>query len=453
MRAFDRERVALEALEPARVSGRVTRVVGLLAEAEGLSVPVGGQCVIDCRAAGRRIPAEVIGFRGDRALVTPLADLRGIAADDEIQFRGGVPSAPAGDGLIGRVLNGLGDPIDDLGPLEASERWPLYGERVSPLLRQRVAQPIGTGIRAIDGLLACGRGQRLGIFSGSGVGKSVLLGMIARNTEAEASVIALIGERGREVREFIERDLGPDGLARAVVIVATSDEPAIVRIRAAHLATAIAESFRARGGHILLLMDSATRVAMAQREVGLAAEEPPSTRGYTPSVFALLPSLLERAGAGESGSITGFYAVLVEADDIHDPTGDAVRGILDGHIWLSRDLAARGHYPAIDVLQSVSRVMPDIVAPEEYRAAREVTGWMARHREVEDLIRLGAYAAGSDPAVDEAIARMPSIEAFLKQDREERSPASEARARVVELAKPRPAGRAAAAAPRARGRG
>jgi len=304
---------------------------------------------------------------------------------------------------------------------------------VNPLERARIREALGTGVRAIDALLTAGRGARLGIFSGTGVGKSVLLGMIARNTDADLSVIALVGERGREVREFVERDLGAAGLARSIVVVSTSDASPVVRLRAAHAAMAIAEYFRSRGRHVVLLIDSVTRVAAAQREVGLAAGEAPASRGYTPSVFALLPRLLERAGTSRQGSITAFASVLVEADDINDPIGDAVRGILDGHVWLSRDLAARGRWPAIDVLGSVSRVMPDVASPEDLRAAAELRALAASLRDVEDLVRLGAYARGSDPRADRALELRGAIEAFLRQDREERAEPAEARRRLKEL--------------------
>ena len=422
---FEKEREALAEVVPARISGRVTRIVGLVAESHGLAAPIGSQCEIVGRR-GERLSAEVVGFREENTVVVPYGDIRGIAAGDRIYFRGDVPRVWVGRDLIGRVVNSSGELIDrDLSSRVADEvegirerRMPVHGEPVNPMLRQRIREPLATGVRVIDTLFTTGKGQRLGIFSGSGVGKSVLLSMIARNTSADVSVIALIGERGREVLEFIERDLGRDGLERSIVVVATSDEPALRRVQAALIATSIAEFFRDRGLEVMLMMDSVTRVAMAQREIGLSAGEPPATKGYPPSVFAMLPRLLERSGPGVRGNITAFYTVLVEGDDVHDPVGDAVRGILDGHLWLSRELASRSFFPSVDPLQSISRSMPDVVSPSHFDASRRAIELIARYRGIEDLIQLGAYTSGADPKVDQAVRTMPKIEELLRQDRQ-----------------------------------
>jgi flagellum-specific ATP synthase len=321
-----------------------------------------------------------------------------------------------GAALLGRVIDSMGNPMDGLPAPKAVVKRPMFATPPRPMERTRINEPIATGVRSIDACMTCGKGQRIGIMSGSGVGKSKLLGMIARNTNADISVIALIGERGREVRDFIEGDLGPEGLARAVVIVATSDEPALMRLKGAYVATAIAEWFRGEGKDVMLLMDSLTRFAMAQREIGLAVGEPPTTRGYPPSTYALMPKLLERAGTSATGSITGLYSVLVEADDMNDPVGDAARSILDGHIALSRDLASRSHYPSVDVLQSISRTMIDVVPREHTAAAREIRQVLATHRDAEDLVNIGAYVKGSNPEIDRALRLMPGLRAFLQQD-------------------------------------
>ncbi|MHC4936090.1 MAG: FliI/YscN family ATPase [Planctomycetota bacterium] len=416
MNAFARATRSLRDYDPVRVTGRVRRVVGLVAEAEGLPLAVGSSCRLVCRGQGsRELDAEVVGFRDGRTLLLPYGRLDGVAPGDRVVHDGAKLDVGVGRELLGRVVDGRGLPIDGAGPLGAMERFSLDQPPVPAMRRQRIAAPVGTGVRAIDTLLACGKGQRMGIFAGSGVGKSTILGMLARRCEVPITVVALIGERGREVREFIERDLGPEGLARSVVVVATSDDPPVLRLRAARTATAIAEWFRDQGEDVLLLLDSLTRVALAQREVGLSANEPPTTRGFTPSVFTLLPQLLERTGAGERGTITSFYTVLVEGDDLHDPIGDAVRGILDGHIWLSRKLAARGHFPAIDVLESVSRVMPEVVEEEHVAAAQQVGEDLARARDVEDLVQLGAYVRGQDTRTDGALDRLPAIEELLRQ--------------------------------------
>lgn len=415
---FSRARRELATLNPVRVSGRVTDVIGLVVEATGPGAPLGSVCAIGRpgeRALGPdAILGEVVGFRTGRVLLMPLADLAGVAPGSRVELVRERPLVRVGDGLLGRVIDGLGRPLDRRGPIEPEAEYPLYGERMNPLDRRPIREPLDLGIRAMNALLTCGRGQRLGIFAGSGVGKSALLGMIARYTRAQVNVISLVGERGREVREFLERDLG-SGLERSVVVAATSDQPPVVRLHGAFLATAIAEYFRDQGRDVLLMMDSLTRVAMAQREVGLSVGEPPSARGYTPSVFTLLPRLLERAGQGREGSITGLYTVLVEGDDMNEPIADTARSLLDGHVTLSRRLASEGHYPAIDVLGSISRVMLDLVPPEHQAWAMRVRGWLATHRDAEDLINIGAYTAGASPVIDEAIARLPRIATFLRQ--------------------------------------
>jgi flagellum-specific ATP synthase len=406
----------VQQVDPAPVCGRVVRVTGLVVESIGPRARVGEVCELRGLDNGRHLPVEVVGFREGRLLSVPLGDLAGIRPGDRIVARGGSMSIAAGDALLGRVVDGLGRPIDGLGPLRPHDQMPLRPAPLNPLAREAISQPIGTGVRAIDALLTCGRGQRIGLFGGSGVGKSTLLGMMARGTQADVVVLALVGERGREVRSFLEHDLGPDGLARSVVVVSTSDSPPLLRLRAAYGATAIAEHFRAANRNVLLMMDSVTRFAMAQREVGLAAGEPPTAKGYPPSVFALLPGLLERAGnLRGAGSITALYSVLVEGDDTNEPIADAVRGILDGHIVLSRDLAGRNHYPAIDVLHSVSRTMPDVTTTPHRGKAGQVREWLATLRDTEDLVSVGAYVPGSNPRIDAALARRDAIDHFLRQ--------------------------------------
>lgn len=403
-----------------QVRGRITHVLGLVIESQGPAVSVGELCTVSGED-GVRIVAEVVGFRDQKVLLMPLGDMKGIHPGSEVVAAGHQLLVPAGRQLLGRILDGLGHPIDGRGPLEAEAQCPIERDPINPLVRKRITEPLGTGIRAIDAVLTCGRGQRVGIFSGSGLGKSVLLGMIARKTEADINVIGLIGERGREVREFLEKDLGEEGLKRSVVVVATSDQPALVRVKGAHTMAAIAEYFRDQGHDVMLMMDSITRYAMALREIGLSIGEPPTTKGYTPSVFAALPKLLERAGTLDTGSITGLYAVLVEADDMSEPVSDAVRAILDGHIVLSRELAARNHYPAIDVLDSISRVMIDIVPREHLDAARRLQHHVAVFTRAQDLINIGAYKHGSNPEIDRAIAMIVKIETFLRQEIDERS--------------------------------
>ncbi|MEX2446434.1 MAG: FliI/YscN family ATPase [Dehalococcoidia bacterium] len=413
-----RYRDLVEAATPMSVQGRVSQVVGLLAEVEGIPGRLGEMCSIE-RAGGPPIEAEVVGFRGDRTLVMPLGELRGVQAGSLVSSQGGLLTVPVGEAVLGRVLDGLGRPIDGRGPVLAPRRQARSGEAPHVLERSTIRDPLSTGVRAIDGLLTCGLGQRIGIFAGSGVGKSTVLAMIARHASADVNVIALIGERGREVREFIERDLGPQGLARSVVVVSTSDEPAPLRMNAAWSATAIAEAFRAQGRHVTLLMDSVTRFAMAQREIGLALGEPPAMKGYTPSVFAQLSRLLERAGTGAEGTITAFYTVLVESDDLTEPVTDTVRGTLDGHIVLSRALAAQNHYPAVDILQSVSRVMPVLASPQHRADAARMRELLARYERSRDLVQIGAYQRGTDASLDEALDSLPAIEAFLRQSPDE----------------------------------
>jgi len=404
----------LKSVRPLRPEGKIVEVAGLSVQATGPAARIGEICVA-CPEGGAPVTLEVVGFRDSRLLLMPLGSMEGLSPGTPLLVSGEPRTVSVGMGLVGRVLGSLGQPIDDGPPLTAEERAPLIKPPPPPLSRGRITEPFITGIRAIDGCITCGKGQRVGIMAGSGIGKSKLIGMMARNTRADVNVIALIGERGREVREFLENDLGEDGLKRSVVVVATSDEPPLLRISGAYVATAVAEWFRDRGMDVLLLMDSVTRFAMAQREVGLAIGEPPATRGYPPSVFALLPKLLERAGNAERGSITGFYAVLVEADDLNDPVGDAVRSILDGHVALSRALASRGHYPAIDVLESVSRSMIDVVSDEHLELAMRIRRHLAVYQDAEDLINIGAYAQGSNPDIDEAIRLNPAIRAFLTQ--------------------------------------
>ena len=426
---------AVETADSIRIRGKVNQVVGLVIETNGPPVSIGEFCRIDGAGTTSSIHSEVVGFRENKVLMMPLGEMQGIAPGSRVTAMDEPFAVRVGEDLLGRVLNGLGEPIDGKGAIWGSQKRPASNAPPDPLARQRIREPLGTGIRAIDALITCGKGQRTGIFSGSGVGKSVLLGMLAQGSDADVNVIALIGERGREVRDFLERDLGPDGLARSVVVVATSDQPALVRIKGAQVATAIAEYFRDQGLDVMLMMDSITRVAMSQREVGLAIGEPPTTRGYTPSTFAMLPRLLERAGMGEQGSITGLYTVLVEGDDMDEPVADAVRSILDGHIVLSRRLASQGHYPAIDVLESVSRVMVDVISPEQFTRANEVKEVLVTHREAEDLINVGAYQRGNNDRIDFAIDHIDPINTFLRQGVDERTDFAQSASRMMELLK------------------
>lgn len=403
------------------VGGRVNQVIGMVLESMGPGIPVGSICEVDVFKGRDRVLAEVVGFRQGRVLFMPLGEMRGIEPGSPIRLVDRRASVPVAESLLGRIIDGLGNPMDGKGPLDGSARYPLYAEPLNPMSRERIFSPVDVGVRAINGLLTLGKGQRIGILAGSGVGKSTLLGMIARHTAADISVIALIGERGRELKDFIERDLGPEGLARSVVVVATSDQPPLVRMRGAYLATAISEFFRDRGRDVILMMDSVTRFAMSSREVGLAIGEPPTSRGYTPSVFGQLPKLLERAGTCEGkGSITGIYTVLVEGDDMNEPIADAVRSIVDGHIILSRDLASQGHYPAIEVMGSVSRCMTDVVPREQVRAAQRFLEVMATYRRSEDLINIGAYAKGSNAKIDNAIGMIDALNGYLRQGVEEK---------------------------------
>lgn len=412
---FDKYYFALERSDPIKINGKVSQVIGLVIESNGPSANLGELCYIFPKTGSPRIQAEVVGFKENRILLMPLGELGGIGPGCEVVATGETFRVGVGPQVLGRVLDGLGNPLDGLGPLAVKEEYPVNGNPPNPLERMRIAEPLATGVKAIDGILTCGKGQRIGIFAGSGVGKSTLLGMVARNTSADVNVIALIGERGREVREFLEKDLGEEGLRRSVVIVATSDQPALVRIKGAMAATTIAEYFRDQGRNVMLMMDSVTRFAMAQREVGLTVGEPPATRGYTPSVFAILPKLLERSGCSANGTITGLYTVLVDGDDHNEPIADAVRGILDGHTVLSRDLAMQNQYPAIDILASVSRTMIDIVDQDHTRAAEEIRSILATYRDAKDLIDIGAYAHGSNPKIDYAISKIQAVLDFLKQ--------------------------------------
>jgi len=423
---LSRQIEAARRAEPLRLFGRTTEITGLLIKATGLRVAIGEWCEISSEQ-GPPVDAEVVGFRDGKALLMAVGDLSRIRLGSRVHAVGKRGFVRVGSDLVGRIVDGMGRPIDGRGPVKGTEH-PLFGPSPDPLRRRRIACPIDLGIRAINGLLTCGKGQRVGIMAGPGVGKSVLLGMMARYTDADVNVIALTGERGREVREFIENNLGEEGMRRSVVVVATSEQPPLMKLRAAFTATAIAEYFRDRGCHVLLFMDSLTRVAMAQREVGLALGEPPTTKGYTPSLSVVLSKLLERAGTSDrEGSITGLYTVLVEGDDLADPVADAAMAILDGHIVLSRDLAAENHYPAIDVLRSVSRVMPDIVDPAHLALAGRFGELLATFKKYEDMIAIGAYKQGSHPKVDEAIAMIERLRRYLRQGMEERANLDESR--------------------------
>ena len=427
----------LEELNPIKTIGTVKRAVGLVVESLGPPVSVGELCeIVGQERNGAAIPAEVVGFRDNYVISMPLYKVHGVKLGDKIVCRKKKATIPVGPALLGRVVNALGEPIDNKGPIDALEAYPIQPLETNPLERKNIEETLGTGIRAIDGLLTCGKGQRIGIFGGSGVGKSTLLGMMARYTSADVNVIGLVGERGREVRSFIEKDLGEEGLKRSVVVVSTSDQPPLLRIRAALVATTIAEYFRNLGKDVLLVMDSVTRFAMAQREVGLAAGEPPSSKGYTPSVFALLPRLLERAGNFMSGgSITGFYTVLVEGDDMNEPIADAVRSLLDGHIVLSRELAWRNHYPCIDILASVSRLMNDLVPMSYVQKVGKIREWLSTYRKAEDMVNIGAYAKGSNPKIDLALRKIDPVSSFLIQRSDERVLLENAFAGVEDITK------------------
>jgi flagellum-specific ATP synthase len=422
----------LDAIMPTGLVGSVAQTVGMTIAAAGFPAPVGAIAEIQ-REAAPPLPAEVIGFRNELTLLYPLGDHAGIRHGNRVRLVRTTRWLRVGDGLLGRVINASGRAVDGKPQPALADRTSYRRPPPHPCTRPRIDAPLSTGVRAMDGLLTCGKGQRMGVFAGSGVGKSVLLGMMARYTAADVIVIGLIGERGREVNEFIQRDLGPQGLAKSVVVVATSDEPALVRVQAASTAAAIAEYYRDRGKDVLWLMDSVTRFALAQREIGLAAGEPPATRGYPPSVFALLPKLVERAGRSPRGSITAFFTVLVEGDDPNEPVADAVRSLLDGHTWLSRDLAARGHYPAIDVLGSLSRLMPDVSSEAHRQAATGIRELLAAYRAHEDLISIGAYRRGSNRAVDVAIAMQDELNQFLRQRVDQPCALEEARQAILQL--------------------
>jgi flagellum-specific ATP synthase len=435
--SLDKYRNCLDAACTIRASGNVTNVIGLVIQARGPVSRLGTVCDIYTKGGAHKITAEVLGFRDNHVLMMPLEEIRGIGPGCRVVARQQRAVIPVGPGLLGRVIDGLGNPIDNKGPIFVESEYPIYSAPINPLSRKRISQPLDLGIRAINGLLTVGCGQRIGIFSGSGVGKSVLLGMIARKTRADVNVIALIGERGRELNEFIEKELGEEGLKRSVIVVATSDHLPLIRMRGAFIATAIAEFFRDQGKHVNLMMDSVTRFAMAQREIGLALGEPPTTKGYTPSVFTLLPKLCERAGtSAKRGTITGLYTVLVEGDDTNEPIADALRAILDGHINLTRDLAAQNHYPAIDVLNSISRVMDDIIDSEHRQYANKLKETLAIYRKAEDLINIGAYVAGSNPKIDYAIEMIEKINFYLRQDIDETTDFRESISQLAQLFKP-----------------
>ncbi|MEM9280423.1 MAG: type III secretion system ATPase SctN [Verrucomicrobiota bacterium] len=427
---------ALESVEPFVVKGKVVRVVGTIIEAIVPSAKLGELCLLRNPGEENEIPTEVVGFSKSAALLTPLGNMLGISSATEVIPTGQIHQVPVGDALLGRVLDGLGNPLDEAtkGPLRAEGHYPVYADPPNPMTRQVISDPFEMGLRVLDGILTCGEGQRMGIFAAAGGGKSTLLATLVRNCEADVIVLALIGERGREVREFIDHDLGEEGLARSVLVVSTSDRSSMERLKSAYVATAIAESFRDRGKRVLLMMDSVTRFARAQREIGLAAGEPPTRKGFPPSVFATLPKLMERAGMSEKGSITALYTVLVEGDDMTEPVADETRSILDGHIILSRSLASANHYPAIDVLASVSRVFNAVAEPEHNSAASKVRELLAKYKEVELLVKIGEYKSGNDPVADEALQKVETINEFLKQGLHEKSSFDETITKLKEVA-------------------
>lgn len=418
--SLDSFKNALKNLELVKYTGRVSQIIGLTIESIGPAIKIGEVCKIYTLKSQKIVLSEVVGFKDKKVLLMPLGKMEGIGPGSKVEATGFQLQVKVGECLLGRVLDGLGNTIDEKGHLPTMKTYPVNAAPPNPLHRTKITEPLSLGIKAIDGFITCGKGQRLGIFSGSGVGKSTLLGAIARNTQADVNVIALIGERGREVNEFLENDLKEEGLKKSVVIIATSDQPALVRMKGALLATSIAEYFRDQGKNVLLLMDSLTRFSMALREIGLAIGEPPVTKGYTPSVFAVLPKLLERSGTSKKGSITGLYTVLVDGDDMNDPIADAVRGILDGHIVLSRKLANKNHYPAIDILSSISRIMPNISSKEHVLNTNRIKEVLAEYKEAEDLINIGAYAKGSNSRIDYAIEKIDAINKLLKQDTNEK---------------------------------
>ncbi len=419
---FNKERYLeiINSTNTKKMIGRVVEIIGLIIEADGPSASIGDMCYIYPSFESEPIWSEVVGFRENRILLMPLGSVEGVRPGSIVESTGSAMQVGVGKQLIGRVLDGLGRPIDTLGEIKITDYRSTTAELINPLRRTRITQPLSLGVRSVDGFITVGKGQRMGIFAGSGVGKSTTIGMFAKNTSADLNVIALIGERGREVKEFIENILGEEGMKRSIVIAATSEQPSLVKIKAAFVATTIAEYFRDQGMDVLFMLDSVTRIAMAQREVGLAVGEPPATRGYTPSVFALMPKLLERTGTNDKGTITGLYTVLVEGDDFNEPISDTARSILDGHIMLSRSLAHKNHYPAVDVLESISRVMPEVTSPEHRQAAGQLRNLMAVYRQNEDLITIGAYVKGSSQECDRAIKLMPEINKFLCQTTHEK---------------------------------
>jgi flagellum-specific ATP synthase len=433
---LSRYETILRRVNPIRVNGKVSEIIGLMVQGHGPAASIGDVCGIVPVNGDQPLEAEVVGFKNGRVLLMPLESIQGLGPGCKILSMGRKAGIGVGKGLLGRVINGLGNPIDNKGPIQFEDEYPIYADPINPLDRGRIKEPMDLGIRALNALFTCGQGQRMGIFAGSGVGKSVLMGMIARNTKADVNVIGLIGERGREVREFLEKNLGEEGLARSVVVVAASDMHPLIRMRAAYVATTVSEYFRDQGNNVLLMVDSLTRFAMAQREVGLSVGEPPTTKGYTPSVFSLLPKLLERSGIVEGvGSITGLYTILVEGDDFNEPISDAARSILDGHISLSRSLANKNHYPAIDVLQSISRVMIDIVDAEQKNRANDVMNIIATYKKAEDIINIGAYVSGSNPGIDYAIKMVDKVNAFLRQNIDEKIDFVLAKKQLLELFK------------------
>ncbi|MDR1613426.1 MAG: FliI/YscN family ATPase [Planctomycetota bacterium] len=432
---YEYKRRRLANILPAKVSGRVRRVTGLVVETTPLPLPVGSLCRVFSRLSREAVEAEVVGFRENATLMMPLGEMRGIGPGDKVVSSTTEQVIPVGPHLLGRILDGMGRPMDGKGPIVATAAYPIYADPPDPVQRPRISDILSTGIRAIDAFMTVGKGQRIGIMAGTGVGKSVLLGMLARYTEAQVSVISLVGERGREVRDFIDRDLGEEGMKRSVVVIATSDQPAPVRVKAPFVATAVAEFFRDQGLDVTLLMDTVTRMAMAQRDIGGSIGEVAAAKGYTPSTFALLPRLMERAGRSPQGSITGFYTVLVEGDDMNEPISDAARGILDGHILLSRRLAHRNQYPAVDVLESISRVQSEIVPRDFLQASRRLRECLATFKDAEELINIGAYAPGANPEIDKAMNVMPQLMKLLKQDMNEATPFEETRNMVMDLAK------------------
>ena len=432
MSGFDAQIDVVRTAMPFRIVGQVQGISGLTIEAAELPLPVGSLCRISSFGAQSSI-AEVIGFKHGRTLLMPLSQLAGVSAGDKVENIASAPRVGCSRELLGRIINGYGQPIDGKGPLHMCQSRRIDGRGLPPLKRVNIDQPIATSIRSVDGLHTCGRGQRMGIFSGPGVGKSTLVAMIAKNTSADVSVIALIGERGRELQEFVSKTMGDEGMQRCVVVVSTSDDPPLLRVRAAKVAATVAEFFRDEGNDVLLLMDSLTRLAHAQRQIGLAAQEPPATKGYPPSVFAMLPELLERAGRCEQGSVTGFYTVLVEGDDFNEPIADAVKGITDGHLWLSRALANRGHYPAVDPLQSISRVRNDVIPAEQLRAAKKILALLATYQEIEDLVNIGAYTPGLNADFDAAVQSRPKILQYLQQDSNSPASLDQSRKQLIEL--------------------